>query len=81
MEFIEFLHTISSKPIVVGLAILGAVCVTFARLIGRFKNRIVKSSIGLPVHHFENRVVRLGYIIMAMSVTLFIIAGFVSDLV
>ena len=80
---VDFLFFISQKPIVVTLAILGAMLVMSANFFTNRNrtnettdNKIAKPQIG----DLSKRLTFAGYTIMMVSVALFIVAGFVSDL-
>lgn len=64
---LEFLQLVSSKPVVVGLAVIGAVMVTAGSFSG-ISRTLGKGGIRL--------IVVLGYGITGTSVLLFIISGF-----
>ena len=81
---LDFLLHMTSKPMVVSLAILGAILTTFARalssvvvsLIGnrRFQSRDL--AINLIAKAFSTS----GYVAMSVSIFLFIVSGFIIDL-
>lgn len=85
MEFLDLLFIISSKTVVVSLACVGAIFVTLAPFARKAQERN-KSISGQnepprPQIKIENLLTKVGYAVMSISVFLFIIAGFVSDLV
>ena len=83
MGILELLFVVSSKPVVVGLACLGALLATLAPLARRLQDRAGKSrgSVNQPGRTgIEGMMVRAGYGVMGVSVLLFIVAGFISDL-
>ena len=71
---------VSAKKNVVALALVGAVVVTFAPKLSKLavpkKNFKQKSS----PQKFEKILIRVGYTFVGLSITLFIIAGFIVDL-
>ena len=81
---LDFLLHMTSKPMVVSLAILGAILTTFARAL----SSIVVSLIG--DHRFQSRDLAInliaygfstsGYVAMSVSIFLFIVSGFIIDL-
>ena len=81
---LDFLLHMTSKPIVVSLAILGAILTTFARalssilvsLIGdrRFRSR------DLAINWIAKGFSTSGYVAMSVSIFLFIVSGFIIDL-
>ena len=81
---LEFLFWISAKKIVVAFAFLGAVLVTFAPKASKFAERKINSGDNHEVSHLaqtlEKSLVRIGYAFVGLSITLFIIAGFIVDL-
>ena len=81
---LEFLFWISAKKIVVASAFLGAVFVTIAPQANKFAERRINSGgnqeESLLAQAIEKIFVRIGYGFVGLSVTLFIIAGFIVDL-
>ena len=81
---LEFLFWISAKKIVVAFAFLGAVCVTIAPKVSKFAERRINSGSnqdGSPLAQtLEKFLVSVGYVFVGLSITLFIIAGFIVDL-
>ena len=81
---LDFLLHMTSKPMVVSLAILGAILTTFARALGS----IVVSLIGdrrfqsrdLAINLIANGLSTSGYVAMSVSIFLFIVSGFIIDL-
>ena len=81
---LDFLLHMTSKPIVVSLAIFGAILTTFARslsslvvsLIGdrRFRSR------DLAINRIAKGFLTSGYLSMSVSIFLFIVSGFIIDL-
>ena len=81
---LEFLFWISAKKIVVAFAFLGAVFVTIAPKASKFAERRINSRSNqegsLLAQALEKFLVRVGYAFVGLSITLFIIAGFIVDL-
>ena len=81
---LEFLFWISAKKIVVVFAFLGAIFVTIAPKASKFAERWMKSGSNqagsLLAQTLEKLLVRVGYAFVGLSITLFIIAGFIVDL-
>jgi hypothetical protein len=81
---LDFLLIMTSKNIVVSLAIMGAMLTTFARALSSF----VVSMIGdrsfesrdLAVNRIAKGFSTSGYVAMSLSIFLFIISGFIIDL-
>ena len=81
---LEALFWASSKTNVIATAILGAALVTFSPIIGKLLARkSFKSDGQLEQKNRElitNYTTKIGYAVMILSVTLFIIAGFIVDM-
>ena len=81
---LEFLFWISAKKIVVAFAFLGAGFVTIAPKASKFAERSISSGSNQDgsflAQTLEKILVRVGYGFVGLSVTLFIIAGFIVDL-
>ena len=81
---LELLFWISAKKNVVALALLGAAFVTIAPQISKWekwkKNSGSDHKRILLAQALEKKIVRIGYSFVCLSVTLFIIAGFIVDL-
>ena len=81
---LDFLLHMTSKPMVVSLAILGAILTTFARVL----SSIVVSLIGdrrfqsrdLAINLIAKGLSTGGYAAMSVSIFLFIVSGFIIDL-
>ena len=81
---LDFLLHMTSKPMVVSLAILGAILTTFARAL----SSIVVSLIGdrrfqsrdLAINLIAKGLSTGGYVAMSVSIFLFIVSGFIIDL-
>ena len=81
---LDFLLHMTSKPMVVSLAILGAILTTFARAL----SSIVVSLIGdrrfqsrdLAINLITKGLSTSGYVAMSVSIFLFIVSGFIIDL-
>jgi len=81
---LEILFWISAKKIIVAFALLGATFVTVAPKIsdwaelkenseGNYKRKLLPQNI-------EKFLVRVGYTFVGLSISLFIVAGFIVDL-
>ena len=81
---LDFLFWISAKKIVVAFAFLGAVFVTIAPKASKFAERRLNSGsdqkVSLLAQALEKSFVRVGYAFAGLSITLFIVAGFIVDL-
>ena len=81
---LELLFWISAKKIVVTFAFLGAVFVTIAPKASKFAERWINSGSNqkgsLLAQTLEKFLVRVGYALVGLSITFFIIAGFIVDL-
>ena len=81
---LEFLFWISAKKIVVALAFLGAILVTIAPKASKFAERMTNTGSnqeGSPLAQaLEKNLVKVGYAFVGLSISLFIIAGFIVDL-
>ena len=81
---LNFLFWISAKKIVVTFAFLGAVFVTIAPKASKFAERSLSSGRNQErsflAQTLEKIFVRVGYGFVGVSITLFIIAGFIVDL-
>ena len=81
---LEFLFWISAKKIVVAFAFLGAVFVTIAPKASNCARRKVNTGSDKETNPLaqtlEKFFVRVGYAFVGLSITLFIIAGFIVDL-
>ena len=81
---LEILFWISAKKIVVTFALLGATVVTIAPKISEWAEPKEKSEGNdtreLLPENIERFLVRVGYTFVGLSITLFIIAGFIVDL-
>ena len=81
---LDFLLLISSKPIVVSLAILGAILTTFARALSSFAVSLIGDRHFLSRDLAINRIAKgfstSGYLAMSVSIFLFIVSGFIIDL-
>ena len=81
---LEFLFWISAKKIVVAFAFLGAFLVTIAAKASKLAERRINSGSNqegsLLAQALEKFLVRVGYAFVGLSITLFIIAGFIVDL-
>ena len=81
---LEFLFWISAKKNVVALALLGAAFVSIAPQLRKWVEQKQKSESDhkrqLLAHSLEKNFIRVGYAFVGLSITLFIIAGFIVDL-
>ena len=81
---LEFLFWISAKQNVVALASLGAALVTIAPQVRKWVEQKQKSGSDhkrpLLAQDLEKIFIRVGYAFVGLSITLFIIAGFIVDL-
>ena len=89
MDPLEILKLLSSKPIVVGLAIIGAVFTILPNLFSRkptVENLTIDDDSGnrdgmrSTWEKWEKLANKIGYWFMGLSVFLFIVAGFIVDL-
>jgi hypothetical protein len=84
MRILDLLFVLSSKPVVVTMACVGAALVSLAPLSKRFQGKrddnTETATSPRPRIRIEDMLTRAGYGIMGISVVLFIIAGFISDL-
>jgi hypothetical protein len=81
---LEILFWISAKKIVVALALLGATFVTIAPKISKWAEPKENSNSSykrkLFPQNLEKFLVRVGYTFVGLSISLFIVAGFIVDL-
>ncbi len=81
---LDFLFWISAKKIVVAFAFLGAFFVTIAPEASKFAERRLNTrsdqEVSLLAQALEKFFVRVGYAFAGLSITLFIVAGFIVDL-
>ena len=81
---LDFLLLLTSKNIVVSLAIMGAILTTFARALSGFMVSLIGDwrfeSRDLAVHRIAKGFSRSGYAAMSVSIFLFIVSGFIIDL-
>ncbi len=81
---LEFLFWISAKKNVVALALLGAALVTIASQVSKWVEQKQNSKSDykrqLLAQTLEKFFIRVGYAFVGLSITLFIIAGFIVDL-
>ena len=80
----DLMLVMTSKTVVVSLAILGAILTTFAR---SFSNLLVVLCPGRRVQSRDSATKRIskgfitiGYVAMSLSIFLFIVSGFIIDL-
>ena len=81
---LEVLFWISAKKIVVAFALLGATVVTIAPKISKWaepkENSENNHKRKLLPQNLEKFLVRVGYTFVGLSISLFIVAGFIVDL-
>ena len=81
---LDFLLIMTSKNIVVSLAIMGAILTTFARALSSFVVSIIGDrrfeSRDLAVNRIAKGFSTSGYAAMSVSILLFIVSGFIIDL-
>ena len=81
---LEILFWISAKKIVVAFALLGATVVTIAPKISEWaepkENSAGNYERKLLPQNLEKFLVRVGYTFVGLSISLFIVAGFIVDL-
>ena len=81
---LEILFWISAKKIVVAFALLGATFVTTAPKISEWaepkENADKNYEQKLSPQNLEKFLVRVGYTFVGLSISLFIVAGFIVDL-
>ena len=81
---LELLFWISAKKIVVAFALLGATFVTIAPKISKWlepkENSDSNYQHKLLPQNVEKFLVRVGYTFVGLSISLFIVAGFIVDL-
>ena len=81
---LDFLLLVTSKFMVVSLAILGAILTTFARALSSFLVSLIGDkrfqSRDLAVNRIARGFTTSGYVAMFVSIFLFIVSGFIIDL-
>ena len=81
---LEILFWIAAKKIVVAFALLGATVVTIAPKISEWakpkENSASNYKRKLLPQNLEKFLVRVGYTFVGLSISLFIVAGFIVDL-
>ena len=81
---LDFLLLITSKNLVVSLAIMGAILTTFARALSGFVVSLIGDrrfeSRDLAVNWITKGFSTSGYAAMSVSIFLFIVSGFIIDL-
>ena len=81
---LDFLLHMTSKPIIVSLAILGAILTTFARALGGILGSLIGDrrfqSRDLAINLIAKGLSTSGYVAMSVSIFLFIVSGFIIDL-
>ena len=81
---LDFLLLVTSKNIVVSLAIMGAILTTFAKALSGFVVSLIGDrrveSRDLAVNRIARGFSTSGYVAMSLSILLFIVSGFIIDL-
>ena len=81
---LDSLLLMTSKNIVVSLAVLGAILTTFARVLSSFVVSLIGDrrfeSRDLAVNRIAKGLSTIGYAAMSVSIFLFIVSGFIIDL-
>ena len=78
---LDFLLLITSKPIVVSLAILGAILTTFATALSSSVASLIGfQSRDLAIKRIAKGFTISGYVAMSVSILSFIVSGFIIDL-
>ena len=81
---LDFLLLMTSKNIVVSLAVIGAILTTFARALSSFVVSLTGDrgfeSRDLAVNRIARGFSTSGYVAMSLSIFLFIVSGFIIDL-
>ena len=81
---LDFLLLMTSKNIVVSLAVMGAILTTFARALSSFVVSLTGDrgfeSRDLAVNRIARGFSTSGYVAMSLSIFLFIVSGFIIDL-
>ncbi len=81
---LDFLLLMTSKNIVVSLAVMGAILTTFARALSGFVVSLIGGrrfqSRDLAINTIAKGFSTSGYVAMSMSIFLFIVSGFIIDL-
>ena len=81
---LDFLLLVTSKNIVVSLAIMGAILTTFSRVLSGFVVYLIGDrrfeSRSLAVNRIAKGFLTSGYAAMSVSIFLFIVSGFIIDL-
>ena len=81
---LDSLLLMTSKNIVVSLAVLGAILTTFARALSSFVVSLIGDrrfeSRDLAVNRIAKGFSTSGYVAMSVSIFLFIVSGFIIDL-
>ena len=81
---LDFLLLVTSKNIVVSLAVTGAIFTTFAKALSGFVVSLIGDrrfeSRDLAVNRIARGFSTSGYVAMSFSILLFIVSGFIIDL-
>ena len=81
---LDFLLLVTSKNIVVSLAVTGAIFTTFAKALSGFVVSLIGDrrfeSRDLAVNRIARGFSTSGYVAMSLSILMFIVSGFIIDL-
>ena len=81
---LDFLLLMTSKTIVVSLAVMGAILTTFAGALSSFVVSLIGGrrfqSRDLAINRLAKGFSTSGYVAMSVSIFLFIVSGFIIDL-
>ena len=81
---LDFLLLVTTKTVVVSLAIMGAILTTFARALSTFVVSLIGDwrfqSRDLAINRIARGFSTSGYVVMSVSIFLFIVSGFIIDL-
>ena len=81
---LDFLLLVTSKNIVVSLAVTGAIFTTFAKALSGFVVSLIGDwhfqSRDLAINRIAKGFSKSGYVAMSVSIFLFIVSGFIIDL-
>lgn len=80
LNFLEILFLVSSKSVVVSLAICGAFLAFVAPKVRQRSKSMIEGNISNIKERTSKLCSTIGYLLTALSIFLFIIAGFISDL-
>ena len=80
---LDFLFWVSAKKVVVTCAAIGALLVVLAPKLCHSSRQVKQeknTAMGVRAIHAEKILIMIGYMFVGLSVTLFVIAGFIVDL-